>query len=179
MNNYFLSSFLKLLFIGASLLPVVLPAQNYIPLEFTTEINTCLPQKILWNDFAIAMTDSLSSNTWPNNLSTVFGQELKTDSVFFVTYKTPLKDQTYKYIFTQINKPQTIAYSSVPGEHPFTGGAQIKIINNGSFRTFLWVGNYETPKSSVFARLYFKSYSKRFVKKLNSNIKKLEHTHCN
>ena len=124
-----------------------------VPMSYTVE--TCIPAKILWNQFEISMKDSKGSWIWPTDLSEVSGEGVKANQKIDVLYKIPFMSQLYSYTLSEIEEGSQFRYSAIKEKHPFVGGALIQIAEGESGRQLSWIGEYETASGQWFARLFF------------------------
>jgi hypothetical protein len=148
--------------------------EDWVPIEFETEIKTCLSQEILWEQLSVAMKDSGDSWLWPDNRSEVVGEGLANKSLIEVTYKTTFSDPTYTYELTEVKRLKQFTYLAVEGKHPFIGGATLKLEKTLQGTVFTWKGRYLTHPDDWIERRFFRSFSRRFFRDLEKNIERNE-----
>ena len=147
-----------------------------VPMSYTVE--TCVPAKILWEQFKISTKDSRNTWLWPTELSEVTGSGLKPNEQIDVLYKFLFMNHLYSYRLSEIEEGSQFRYTAIQGKHPFIGGALIQINEADSQRQLSWIGQYETKKSQWIARLFFRTYAAKFFKALGRNISEAEKDHC-
>ncbi len=153
-------------------------AEKTVPVEFEEKIETCLTQDVLWLEFEKAMVSSEDSWLWPESSSTVKGEGLFNEARIEVTYKSFWASPTYSYLLSEVVAGESFTYTAIEGEHPFRGGATVRVgpVASGSF--LHWKGLYLTESSDWMERQFFSRYSKRFFQNLQNNIETQEKSLC-
>lgn len=140
------------------------------------QVETSISKQELWDTLETAMNDSTQSWLWPNQLSNVSGEGIKSNAEIIVNYKLSFAIQAYTYSLTRIKNLETFRYQAVAGKHPFKGGATISIQEDSTNnkRILSWKGSYKTKPFQYIQRLVFDRYQKRFFEQLEKNMRAQE-----
>ena len=140
-------------------------------IRFAHEFKTRYSAEELWQGFDEALIESRGSFLWPSS-STVAGVGLVDGSVIEVTYSMGFYFPTYSYRISTFPNEDKFSYSTFNQEHPFVGGATIKIFPQDQGAILKWEGSYDTSNSSFFARRAFLNFERHFFEQLKRSLKK-------
>jgi hypothetical protein len=146
-------------------------------ISFEEQISTCVSREVLWEQFQLSFEDSRDSLLWPNSSSSVFGEGLHDDARIMVSYQFGLFRSNYSYQLESVLDLEQFYYRAL-GDHPFSGGASVSLIDSNDQVLLVWRGEYLTRQRDFLRRIAFERFEKSFFQALRSNIKKLEIYYC-
>jgi hypothetical protein len=150
-------------------------SQSDIPIEFGSEITTCLSKQEVWQELERSMRNSNDSWLWPNELSQVEGEGVFNGARIYVTYDAGLFAPTYTYYLEDVEDGRSLTYTALEINHPFKGGATIELSEVAQNQTLLqWTGLYLTRPFDFIQRQFFNRFSKNFFEQLAVQIKTQE-----
>lgn len=169
----------RFLFVIILVIIAVLIVMFYEPkttsFSFREELLVQVTPEQLWNYLDKTFEDSTNVTYWPHTLENIYSiNGLKHNEAFSVTYITLLRDKTYTYQITELEKYKSFSYESQAG-HPFSGKGTLTFIpkRNGERTLLVWSAEYSYKGFSrdIF---YLKSYfENEFFIQLRKDLKQV------